>query len=234
MVAISHPYRFIFIKTIKTGGSSIEMFFEPLCTPPGHVVEHLTPTLVSEYGVIGRRGPSRLGVFDNAVSRRLSRYQKWYNHMTAAQVRRRLGRETFDSYLKISSIRNPYDLVISLYFQVGRGKRQALPEDPDALRDAFREFVAGRWTNQLKLLNVDGQMAVQRFVRLENVVDDLSGIASEIGADISLLKLPHVKNNTTRSRTLTDYYDRGAAERVRDHMGWVFDRFEYAPDIPGL
>lgn len=78
MVAISHAHRLIIIKTIKTGGTSVEMFFEPLCTPPEHIVVHFTPSIESEFGIIGRRReyPPSLGRFSKYI-------EKWYNHMPA-------------------------------------------------------------------------------------------------------------------------------------------------------
>jgi hypothetical protein len=55
---ISHYHHFVFIKTIKSASSSVEAFFQPLCTTPGHAVTERTPALISKYGVVGRRGPA--------------------------------------------------------------------------------------------------------------------------------------------------------------------------------
>jgi hypothetical protein len=228
MVAISHSHRFIYIKTIKTGGTSIEMFFEPLCTSPKHIVEHITPTIESSYGVIGRRSPA-------PRFHRLRRpFEKWYNHMPASKIRRRLGAEKFDSYLKISSIRNPYQYAISLYHMAKFLRGEIVPSIPQERKLNFQEFIAGRWTNQLHLLTVGGEVCVQKFIRLEHVSADLQSIVNEIGADITQLTLPHMKHDTKRSRNLADFYDKASADRVRNHMKWVFDRFEYSTEIPDL
>lgn len=233
MVATSHTHRFIYIKTMKTGGTSIEMYLEPLCTPSGHIVQHQTPTIISEYGIVGRRDavPPK---FNPRLYRYFKRYQKWYNHMSTERIRCRIGPETFDSYMKISSIWKPFDHAISFYHQFKLVTRQNVPVDAQERRRDFQKFIGGRWTNQKHLLTVDGKICVQRFVRLEHAHDDLSSIVAEIGANPARLTLFHAKKNNTRSRDLTDYYDRRTAEKVRDHMGWVFDRFDYSTEILGL
>ena len=35
--AISHKHKFIFLKTTKTAGTSVEAYLQPLCVPEGHV-----------------------------------------------------------------------------------------------------------------------------------------------------------------------------------------------------
>ena len=91
---ISHDYRFIFIKTVKTAGTSVEAFLEPYCSPPGHVVTHWTPTLITRHGVIGQRWPQNdrddLG---------------YYNHMPASEIRQRCSQ--FDEYTRLTAVRDP-------------------------------------------------------------------------------------------------------------------------------
>ena len=73
---ISHAYRFIFIKTVKTAGTSVEAFLEPYCCPEDHIVKHWTPTLISDFGIVGQRWPSKDR--DNLG---------FYNHMPASEVK---------------------------------------------------------------------------------------------------------------------------------------------------
>ena len=51
---ISHRHRFIYTKTIKTAGTSVEIYFEEACIPPGSDIErgHGIPETVTEAGVI--------------------------------------------------------------------------------------------------------------------------------------------------------------------------------------
>ena len=99
---ISHSHRFIFVKTVKTAGTSVEAFLEPFCCPPGHRVEHWTPTLISDYGVVGQRWPE-----NNLDS------LGYYNHMPAVEIRERCPQ--FDEYTRLTVVRDPYDRAISYF-----------------------------------------------------------------------------------------------------------------------
>ena len=99
---ISHRHRFIFIKTVKTAGTSVEGFLEPFCCPPGHVVQHWTPTLIFEEGVVGSRWPQN----DRED-------HGFYNHMPASEIRERCP--FFDSYTRLTTVRDPYDRAVSYF-----------------------------------------------------------------------------------------------------------------------
>ena len=55
MTLVSHKHQFVFLKTRKTAGTSIEMLLEPFCAPPGHVPVERTEGMVTPHGVIGHR-----------------------------------------------------------------------------------------------------------------------------------------------------------------------------------
>lgn len=54
---ISHRKKFIFTKTNKTAGTSIESYYERFCMPVGEWEEsHAREEYISDTGVIGYRG----------------------------------------------------------------------------------------------------------------------------------------------------------------------------------
>lgn len=84
---VSHTHRFIYTKTVKTAGTSVEAYFEPLCMPPGTWdLSGPREETVTETGIVGYRGPTRPGTAP-----------VWYNHMPAAEIRTRLGSETWNA-----------------------------------------------------------------------------------------------------------------------------------------
>ncbi|MEJ2058516.1 MAG: sulfotransferase family 2 domain-containing protein [Desulfofustis sp.] len=98
---ISHRKKFIFTKTSKTAGTSVESFFEQYCMPKNQWSEsHAREECVSEAGIIGCRG--------NDISR-----SKWYNHMPAKEIREIIGKDIWNSYFKFTVVRNPFDKLIS-------------------------------------------------------------------------------------------------------------------------
>src|SRR5437764_6696808 len=99
----SHKKKFIYLKTKKTAGTSIEVFFERFCSPPElYVQSRARDELITDDGIIGSRG-------DVASSR-------FFNHMRAAKVRELLGNEVWSTYYKFCAIRNPFDKVVSSFW----------------------------------------------------------------------------------------------------------------------
>lgn len=176
---ISHIHRFIFIKTVKTAGTSVEGFLEPLCTPPGHVVQHHTPTLISSAGVVGRRGPKRSEPDFG-----------YFNHMSAVELRERFT--AFELYRRFTVVRDPYDRAVSFFhfraLQTQGGEGLSLEAtlallargDSQQLQRQFADFVQYQGVPQEQhRLCIDGQLAVQRWLRYESLSSDLAALARD-------------------------------------------------------
>lgn len=72
---VSHKKGFIFLRTVKTAGTSVESYFEPYCMSEGEWQQlHYRDQYVSDAGVIGYRGAARKG-------------QQFYNHISAAGLK---------------------------------------------------------------------------------------------------------------------------------------------------
>ena len=86
---ISHRKKFIYTKTVKTAGSSIESYFEQYCMPNGdwEFTAGREEPYINETGIIGYRG--------NKPSNK-----EWYNHMPAAMIKDKIGNSTWDNYFK--------------------------------------------------------------------------------------------------------------------------------------
>jgi len=124
---VSHRHRFIFLKTRKTAGTSVEIALARICgdddvlTPIGDADAKVrfefagrdaqnihVPWRRAVLGVVGARSiPQRRPVF--------------YNHMPAAAARALLGKEIWNSYFKFTIERNPFDRLISFYYFQNRG-----------------------------------------------------------------------------------------------------------------
>ena len=106
-VIASHQHRFIFLKTRKTAGTSVEIALSKVCGPDDIITE-ISPEDEALRREAGGRPPQ------NFQSPPLPR--KAYNHMGAKAVRELVGEQTFDDYFTFAIERNPWDAVVSLYF----------------------------------------------------------------------------------------------------------------------
>lgn len=169
---VSHRLKFIYTKTTKTAGTSIESYFEPYCVDqPDWQALHFRDEHVSAAGIIGYRGTGRPAQCT------------WWNHMPAALIRQRLGEAIWSSYFKFCAVRNPYDKAIShFYFLRDQGRIQI--EDGMSEQEQFEHWLvqSGPLIDRDKYL-IDGRLCMDHFVRYEHLQTDLQAVCERLGID---------------------------------------------------
>lgn len=180
---ISHKYKFIFIKTYKTAGTSIEVYLSPLCdeldilTPINpHVEPHVARNHEGYWNplpeVIRRQSDIR------STYREFRRRNKFYNHIPARLAKSRIGSRVWNSYYKFCVERNPWDKTVSHYHMVNDRLGGDLTLDDYFKRGRFaRNF--DKYTDENSRLMVDD---VLRFERLN---EDLTQVFSQLGVPFS-------------------------------------------------
>jgi len=214
-VIVSHEHGFVFMKTRKTAGTSVEIALSRVCGPD----DVITPIVEDDEALrraAGGRGPQH---FEAPPLER-----KAFNHMPVSMVRRMLGRKRFESYFSFAIERNPWDAVVSLYHWKYRASE---PGD-------FAEYVASEAveefaTKNQRIYRLDGRVAVDRVLRYEALAEELATVWSELALPGSP-DLPHAKAGTRpRSASYRSYYDDASRERVAElfaapiaELGYVF------------
>ncbi len=225
MVLVSHPHRFIFLKTSKTAGTSVEMALEHACAAKGHVAVEKTPTRMSKHGVIGSR------VWPHEIPKQPALEKgMWVNHKSAEDVRNDLGAIRFDKYTKFTTVRDPFDRCVSTFHWENPKTVLAAKNFAD-LRHGFQDFIRSKkWKTDRKNVIIDGKFIINRVVRFEHLLDDLSLVAHDLGVAVNINAMPH-KKSTAESRkdyAVADYFDQECIDIVRKRSAWLFEFCHYA------
>ncbi len=215
---ISHRHQFIFLKTNKTAGTSIEIALSGVCGEDD-IISPVSPEDEMTRSELGYRGPQNhlasareYGIVD--VAKLLVKGRKknrFYNHMPANEVKALIPDDTWNNYYKFCFERNPWDRVISLYYW--RCKTEPRPSiaqfiDSGALKRLKRKG--------LELYSIDGQIAVDKVCRFESISAELESIRTQLGIT-EKLELPHAKSRFRKDkRSYRDILDEEQKTRIAD------------------
>lgn len=177
---IHHKYKILFIHIPKTGGSSIETFF------------NMTKIENLYYG-------NEIGELDGV------RYA--LQHMTAFHLKYLdLASKYFDDYFKFAFVRNPYERVLSEYF--GQDKRTRVDFDLDLYKKWFDETHSIIDTDHKLpqyefVYDKEGRQLVDFIGRFETIKDDFGKILSQIDYHDLNASLPYVNNSNNKKIILS-------------------------------
>jgi hypothetical protein len=226
---ISHSRKFVFIKSRKTAGTSLEAALSNQCGGDDVV----TP----------------LGDFDfnrdetGQWVHRAMNHGGYQQHDPAIAIRDRLGEPRWSDYFKFSIARNPWDRVVSLFTWRTRNGPATRPgaaaaggapgqgEDLGEIRRRFAEYVRGDWETNDAFYVIDGRLCVDFVIRYEQLATDVLEICRRIG--IAPIELPRLKTGFRPGKyRYADYYDDATraivAERHANDIRFFGYRFERA------
>lgn len=195
---LSHRYRFIFLKTMKTAGTSVEIALSRFCGPDD-IITPITPADEATRRATGGRGPQ------NHIGSGTPDNPQFFNHVSGALVRDSVGDTIWRSYFKFCVERNPWDRVVSYYFF--RNRNRSEPPIPIG-QYIEKPGVADLQVRGSGIYMIDGEVAVDRIVRYETLEDELEEIRVRLGLS-GPLDLPRAKASirpaeATYRRVLSD------------------------------
>lgn len=202
----SHAHRFVFIKTRKTAGTSLEIALSRHCGP-SDVVTRISPEDEVLRAAAGGVGPQNDDTTPSS-----------YAHMGARRVIQVIGREAWDDYFTFAVERNPYDVVASSYRFSAR---------KPSFTKTFAEFVRtprrlDRLALNERLYRVGGRIVVDQVYRYEELPAAIADLSSRLGLE---LDLPHAKQGT--GPHYRELYGPGDAEIVGERFARTIREFGY-------
>ncbi|WP_258104791.1 sulfotransferase family protein [Marinoscillum sp. MHG1-6] len=163
------------------------------------------------------------------------------SHMKAADVKKMVGEEVWNSYLKVTVVRNPWDKTVSLYHWRRRKRplyihlRRVLrgwPWHSPAMRHDFKSYV--KYLFELNDLNADknivrigGELPDYFFIRFENLHDDMDELCKKLGVDYNPDDLPKKKTGHRKEPGYRQHFDEETKELVRKAHEDEIARFGY-------
>lgn len=194
---VSHRHRFVFVKTKKTAGTSIEIALSGICGPDD-VITPISPTDEAERRRLGHRGPQNLEPPRTWEARRLLRSLRgrrgpqFRNHSPAAAVRRLLPRAVWEEYFTFCFDRNPWDRAVSLYHWLGGQRRFG------SIAKFLRSGAERPFSNYDRY-SIDGIVALDRVYRYEDLEDALAEVSRRLALPNPLSLPAHRAKGSARA-----------------------------------
>ena len=216
---VCHQYEYIFLKTNKTAGTSVEIALSKFCGQDD-VITPISPADEEARTALGYRGAQNLVIplksYGAREAVRLLRDRDrpgFYNHMPAREVRPLVGEDVWNGYYKFYLERNPWDRVISFYYW----------KCQDEPRPRIAEFLELPIMQTLKrrgyeVYTIDGELVVDRILRFEDLDGGLEEVRKHVGIP-DPLTLPRAKSSSRKDRRS---YREILTEEERDRIAEMF------------
>ena len=222
---ISHTHRYIFIKSEKTAGTSVEAALSQHCGDQD---------MVTPLGDYWFNRDERGKWVHSAMNA-----EGFFQHDPAAEVRRKVPAEVWRGYFKFSIARNPWDRVVSDFSWQARNRPELQParrwyhklgvpfDEFEQTRRMFHGFVAGDWKTNDRFYLLDDELCVDFVVRYERLTDDLGEVCRRVG--LPPITLPRLKAGLRKEgRSYRDYYDEASKVIVAERHKNDIRLFGYA------
>lgn len=197
---LSHKYKFIFLKTNKTAGTSIEIALSKFCGKED-IITPIEPKDERIRKQLGFRGAQNYHIGfghytprDWALFFGRGRRKRFYNHITAREVKNLIDPHIWRDYYKFCFERNPWDRVISLYYW--RHQQEPLPSISEFIDsdEPYRLVKKG-----FELYSINGQIVVDKVGLYENLNQELEDIGDHLGFPDRIV-LPDTKRSSRKDK----------------------------------
>lgn len=233
---ISHKKKFIYTKTAKTAGTSVESYFEKFCMPEGAwEFSGEREEYVSQEGIIGYRGNNPRG-------------KEWRNHMSAIDIRNKIDSSIWDGYFKFCVVRDPFDKLISgfHYFDKQRKNqtitkkitnqiKSILGRTPSMDRiegknsiERFRDWIrkGGSVIDRDKYM-INGTVCIDYFIRYEDLENGVMHVCDQLDIPFEPDRIPRMKGGLREKISSRDYYDEETIQIVGKLYEFELEYFGY-------
>lgn len=177
---ISHKHRFIFIKTRKTAGTSIDIALSKVCGDEDIITDCGLPEDRELREVCGGK-PTQNIYYDGKYTFRhwleyIRKRKKIHfkEHLPAEKAKKMLGHDTWNRYFKFCVERNPWDKALSLYYWRTRDM-DSPPSFINFLRSCKHKHLSNWY-----FYTINDELAVDYVVQYAELTKELENIAQKL------------------------------------------------------
>ena len=216
---LSHRHKFIFLKTSKTAGTSIEIALSRICgaddviTPLAKEDEELRRSL--GYRVSQNYMPKGMGLLEQKANRHLAKQEGFFNHIPGRRVQSLVDPDVWNTYFKFCVARNPWDRVISQYYW----RHQQEPR-PDMMAFIHGPKVQVLMKKGYLLYSHNDEVLVDHICRFENLELEMRLLSERLKLDKGLQLL----RTKAKSRADKRHYSAILNEKEADLIATIFGK----------
>ena len=175
----------------------------------------------------------------------------YYHHTNANLLKNHFDSMGWDwnRYFVFISIRNPWDMLVSLYFYGLPDKsgkyfwdrhwndirqdiylpyHRIVPENIISFSDWINNYDLSKFTLEYFASDKKGENLVDYIIKMEEIKDEMNNIGQKIGINLEAIEIPHI--NTTNHPEYQSFYTKKAINIVEDIFksdieagGYIFD-----------
>lgn len=227
---ISHKHKFIFIKTRKTAGTSLEIALSEFCGDK----DIITPLRSEDENIrkaLGFRGPQNWHISLRSTLQSPEKFKmllktqrksiRFHNHISALKIKKQIDDYMWKNYFKFCFERNPWDQVVSRYFWRREHENQSL-------LDFLQSTIKPEKLNNFDLYSINNEIAVDQVYLYESLDDALEDIANRLNLE-KPINLPRTKSNyrPSKSRSYHDFFGEEEMQFVQECFSREINTFGY-------
>jgi len=210
---ISFKYNFIYWRAMKVAGSSVVQALGEHCGENDIVNTPLLEDVIKEGRSVNQRN-----------------FEHFFPHMPIDEAKR-IANIDWDSFFKITTVRNPWDMTVSMYWtEISNGLtfQEWLEQESRSVH---------QWVNKLSEFELsfaytedyyfkDGKRIADHYLRYENLESDYEKLCYRIG--IPYIKLPKIRGNIRFDKKhYSHYYNKDTIEFVAKMFPQIIKEFNY-------
>lgn len=230
---ISHKHKFIFTKPQKTAGTSVELLLSRICgnddiiTPFGYDPD---PKVRQNNNAREPQNYYRKKPFKHWQIKEIYYFlfknidinNNYWEHLHADAIRQYVNDEIWNSYKKISIVRNPWDHAVSWF------KWHELRGLGGYAKGNFEKYLINNYKSTWPFYTVNnGIYDIDFMIRFENLEKDLNTFFNELNIEYDF-NLPKTKNKVRSKRDYKELYTKDSMiEIVNEKALNVIHKFGY-------